>query len=321
MSWVAPLPEEEKGKPLSPQLLLKVQARMQALLDEDWRDVERGIYPAELLFDNPWDDFLRYYPMLCLDMPNIWFRSKEGRFQDLPDGVDVEDYPSYYRRNFHFQTDGYLSDRSAQMYDLQVEILFNGSADPMRRRILAPLKQGLAELSEVAPRQQRVLDVACGTGRTLRMLRGALPEASLYGQDLSAAYLRKANELLSQLPGELPQLLQSNAETLPYQDGYFQAVSCVFLFHELPGPVRQKIIHECFRVLQAGGTLVICDSVQPQDVPDLSDMLDNFPKSFHEPFYRDYLQDDVGDRLQSAGFTVGETTSHFMSKYWVAKKP
>ena len=53
--------------------------------------------------------------------------------RDLPDTTDPSLYPDYYQ-NFHHQTDGYLSDHQA-LYDLQVEILFNGSADAMRRRV------------------------------------------------------------------------------------------------------------------------------------------------------------------------------------------
>lgn len=48
-------------------------------------------------------------------------------------------------QNFHHQTNGYLSDLSANLYDLQVEIFFGGLADAMRRYILAPLKRGLAK--------------------------------------------------------------------------------------------------------------------------------------------------------------------------------
>jgi ubiquinone/menaquinone biosynthesis C-methylase UbiE len=192
----------------------------------------------------------------------------------------------------------------------------------MRRRILAPLKQKTASLAAhlETPRDLRILDVACGTGRTLKGLRSTFPEASLFGVDLSPTYLRKANQLLCAQPGELPQLLQGNAEALPYRDAFFHAVTCVFLFHELPSPVRQNVLNEMFRVLQPGGVVAICDSIQVEDDPDLKPALENFQTLFHEPYYRDYIQDDLPAKLQKAGFTSVSTYSYFMSKYWVAHK-
>jgi ubiquinone/menaquinone biosynthesis C-methylase UbiE len=118
--------------------------------------------------------------------------------------------------------------------------------------------------------------VACGTGRTLKLIRSTLPQASLFGTDLSPAYLRKANQTLSQIPGELPQLLQANAEELPYLDNYFHAVTCVFLFHELPAAARQQIIEQCFRVTQPGGEFIICDSIQVSDSPEMLPVMESF---------------------------------------------
>lgn len=314
-------PRDVKMIPLSPELLQKAQQRLDLLLETDWQDAERGVYPASLLFDNPWEDFFRYYPLVWLDLPKIWDRLSRKQYQEFSPDIDTQGYPSYYVQNFHHQTDGYFSDESASLYDLQVEILFSGGADPMRRRILAPLKQGLeASFSEVSPSQIRVLDVATGTGRTLRQIRGALPKASLYGMDLSPAYLRKANQLLSELPGELPQLCQGNAENLAYQDGYFHGVTCVFAFHELPPEARQRVIEECYRVLQAGGTFVICDSIQVLDTPEFAPFMENFQAMFHEPYHRHYTTDDLVVRLENAGFTDITTENHFMSKYWVARK-
>ncbi len=173
-----------------------------------------SLIPFNILFDNPWEDFFRYYPQIWLEKPKILQRQQNREYQSFAPQIDKEGYPRYYLQNFHYQTDGYLSDMSANLYDLQVEILFNGGADPMRRRILAPLK---AELAQTTPQKQiKVLDVACGTGRTLRFIRATLPKASLYGVDLSPAYLRKTNQLLSEMPGELPQLAQANGENLPY---------------------------------------------------------------------------------------------------------
>ncbi|MFQ4137045.1 class I SAM-dependent methyltransferase [Nodosilinea sp. PGN35] len=312
-------PKNLKTEPLDLKALQLLQQRMNALLERDWQDAEAGIYPKELLFDNPWDDFFRFYPLVCLDLPNIWERLNRREHHTFADSIDTAGYPKYYLQNFHHQTDGYLSDMSANLYDLQVEILFNGTADPMRRRILAPLKQGLvaAGVEDGA----KVLDVACGTGRTLSMIRDTLPKASLYGVDLSPTYLRKASETLLAKPGVLPQLVQANGESLPFVDNYFDAVVSVFLFHELPSVARQNVIDEMYRVVKPGGTVVLCDSIQRLDSPEFEAAMANFPAMFHEPYYRHYTTDDLNRRLTGAGFEAVSNDVHFMSKYWVCRKP
>jgi len=314
-------PSQQQTKPIPTEILPKLQQRLNNLLEVDWQDAERGVYPTSVLFDNPWEEFFRYYPVVWLDLPQIWERANQKKYQQFSSNVDIEGYPSYYVQNFHHQTDGYLSELSANLYDLQVELLFGGSADPMRRRILAPLKEGLKVFSDVPPRQIRILDVACGTGRTLKLIRAALSQASLFGTDLSPTYLRKANELLSQLPGELPQLLQANAEELPYLDNYFHAVTSVFLFHELPAAARQQVIEQCYRVTKPGGIFIICDSIQMNDSPEMEPLMENFHETFHEPYYKHYTTDDLVERLEKAGFENIDMQVHFMSKYLIARKP
>jgi len=307
--------------PVPPELITKLQQRVNDLQAVDWLDAENGVYPTSLLFDEPWVDYLRQYPSLVADLPGIWARADGKKYQDFDRDIETEGYPSYYVQNFHHQTGGYLSDLSANLYDLQVEILFGGSADAMRRRILAPLKASLNAFSDVPAKQIRILDAACGTARTLRGVRAMLPQASLFAVDLSGAYLRKANEQLADMPGELVQLMQGNIEELPYVDNYFHAVTCVFLFHELPPAARQNAIGECYRVLKPGGSLIICDSIQVADSPELEAMMNMFHETFHEPYYRSYMEDDLIDRLNKAGFAeVLPTEVHFMSKYLVAKK-
>ncbi|KAF3885972.1 MULTISPECIES: class I SAM-dependent methyltransferase [Nostocales] len=312
--------KEATSQGIPREAILTLQQRQNNLQEVDWEDAERGVYPKSLLFDNPWEDFFRYYPLIWVDLPQIWDRANQRKYQDFAADVDIKGYPSYYIQNFHHQTNGYLSDLSANLYDLQVEILFQGSADAMRRRILAPLKKGLEVFRDLAPRQTRVLDVACGTGRTLKMIRAALHQASLFGTDLSPAYLRKANELLSEIPGELPQLLQANAEELPYVDNYFHAVTSVFLFHELPATARQRVIEECFRVTKPGGVFIICDSIQLSDSPEMEPFMEYFHETFHEPYYKHYITDDLVERLEKAGFVNIEMQVHFMSKYLIARK-
>jgi ubiquinone/menaquinone biosynthesis C-methylase UbiE len=310
-----------KTRPIPPQMLMDLQAANSALMEIDWEEAEQGLYPTSLLFDAPWLDWAARYPMVWLDMPSTWNRRSERNVSDLPPDVESDNYPDYYLQNFHHQTDGYLSDHSASLYDLQVEILFNGTADPMRRRVIKPLVQGLRAFAERPASQLRVLDVATGTGRTLRQVRAALPQAQLVGLDLSSAYLRQANRWLSQLPDELPQLVQGNGESMPFASGSMQGVTCVFLLHELPGDARQNVIDECFRVLEPGGVLVLADSVQLADSPQFETAMDNFRRVFHEPYYRDYIGDDIEARLTAAGFGGIRATSHLMTRVWSATKP
>jgi ubiquinone/menaquinone biosynthesis C-methylase UbiE len=311
--------KRNEPNPLNPEMLQAIQSRIDKLLEADWEDAEKGVYP------NRWDDFFRYYPELWIDLPKIWDRATNKRHQDFSEGISTEGYPDYYVQNFHHQTDGYFSDASANMYDLQVEVLFNGTAAPMRRRILAPLKQHLSQMpvtQSTTPQPVKVLDIACGTGNSLALINQAMPDVALYGVDLSPAYIRKAQENLAHSKGVVPaQLVQANGEELPFVDAFFEATTSTFLFHELPAAARQNVIDEAFRVTKPGGVFVICDSIQSIDTPEFEPLMENFPAMFHEPYYRHYISDDLVARLESAGFTEVETFNHFMSKYWVAKKP
>lgn len=317
--------KREEPNPLNQEALQLLQRRIDQLLEADWQDAEAGVYPKQALFDNHWNDFFRYYPELWVDLPKIWDRATNKRHQEFSDDISTEGYPDYYVQNFHHQTDGYLSEASANMYDLQVEVLFNGTAAPMRRRILAPLKRHLSQMPIAAgttPQPIKALDIACGTGNSLKLINQAMPDVALYGVDLSPAYIRKANDNLANTQGTIPvQLMQANGEELPFIDAFFEATTSTFLFHELPAQVRQNVINEAFRVTKPGGVFVICDSVQVIDTPEFQPMMENFPAMFHEPYYRHYITDDLVARLETAGFTNVETSNYFMSKYWVAKKP
>ncbi len=50
-------------------------------------------------------------------------------------------------------------------------------------------------------------------------------------------------------------------------------------------------------------------------------MLGNFPADFHEPFYRDYLEDDLAELLTAAGFVVDEVEPHLVAKVVTAHRP
>jgi ubiquinone/menaquinone biosynthesis C-methylase UbiE len=293
-----------------------LRARTEALFARDLANVDAGLYPRELLFQLPTATYLRRLPQLLRDAPRVIARKRRGDYHDLP-AVDRGRYPAYYRRTFHWQTDGYLSPHSAAVYDLGVELLFRGTADVMRRQVIPPISRWLA--SRPAGARVRVLDVACGTGRTLRQLATAHPDLAYHGVDLSVPYLQAARALLADV-GEVT-LAAENAEALPYADATFDVATSVYLFHELPRNARRRVMAELVRVVRPGGLLVLEDSAQHADSPELAAVLAGFPREFHEPFYADYLDDDLAGMATAAGAVDVTAEPILVAKLVTARRP
>lgn len=294
---------------------LEVRRRYRELLERDLANVEQGLYPARLLFEMPLKDYAKRFPRFLADLPRSALRSRRGDYEDLPPDVDLRSYPDYYRRNFHWQTDGYFSSRSAALYDVGVELLFLGAADVMRRQVIPPVCRHLGATGAAGP--LRVLDVACGTGSTLRQFAMAFPGASLHGIDLSPYYAAFARERLRTANAAI---VAENAEAMPYRDAWFDAVVSVYLFHELPKDARRAVMREMWRVLRPGGVLVIEDSAQLSDAPDIAGALAAFGKEMHEPYYAGYVRDDLAAALTEVGFTVANVEPCFVSKVVTAVK-
>jgi ubiquinone/menaquinone biosynthesis C-methylase UbiE len=198
-----------------------------------------------------------------------------------------------------------------------VELLFRGTADVMRRQILPPVTRFVRAAGGAD--KLRVLDVACGTGRTLHQLASAHPALRLYGVDLSPNYVRTARKRLAHV-GECA-ISVENAESLPFADGAFDIVTNVYMFHELPRNTRRKVTRELLRVLRPGGLLVVEDSAQIAESSEIGTALHEFPRDFHEPFYEDYLEDDLAAMFAEAGFAVEATEAHLVAKVVMARKP
>ena len=307
-------------KPANPthKAQVALQKRLAALFDQDWADAEAGHYPRDLTSGLPWREYGGVLPKLLADLPRTRQRILDRNFSDLDEAAAPERYPHYYARNFHFQSEGYLGHRSAELYDLQVELLFGGTADVMRRRLVPPVVRFVREQGHSRARPAKVIDIACGTGHLLKMLGRALPDAQLTGVDLSPHYVARARSLL---PRELNvSLMVENAESLPYPDGHFDAATNVFLLHELPTDVRARIVAEMARVVRPGGLVVLADSLQLADAPELEAELRAFPEAFHEPYYLSYLRDDLAARMREANLEVIEEGAHFLTKVVAARK-
>mgnify|MGYP006278970265 FL=1 len=289
---------------------------IRAIFARDLRNVEAGLYrmPHDMLRrpDHVLAEARRFFD----DLPRVSARRQSGEADSVPAPADsTVEMPDYYLQNFHYQSDGWLSDHSAKLYDHQVEVLFGGAADAMRRQAFVPL----AEVVRARGSDLKLLDVATGTGQFLTFVRQSYPEIDVTGVDLSPNYLAEAERRLRRF-GEV-RLLQGQAEDLPVADASQDVVTCIYLFHELPAEVRAQAIREFARVLKPGGRAILVDSLQRGDRPFYDGLLERFPHAFHEPYYADYIDRSLLPAVRAAGLTYRGTLPAFLSKVMAFDKP
>ncbi len=286
----------------------EMTADMRQVFEREWRDIAQGLFPAPRPLSIDAGDFLRRSARYFRDLPKVDAR-RHGQLEDeLPPGTQADRLPEYYRQHFHFQSDGWLSEESAALYDTQVEVLFTGSADVMRRRALRPIAEWMQGRNQ---RGLAGLDVGCGTGRLLAFLHDAWPGMRWTGLDLSPPYLTEARRLIGRTARV--KLIEGAAEKLPFDSASLDLVVSSFLMHELPAAIRVRTLAEMARVLKGDGLIVIVDSIQRGDQPSWDGLLDLFPHHFHEPYYAEYANGRLKDWAEEAGLAVVHFERAFLS--------
>ena len=257
---------------------------MRDLFDRDWANIDAGIYAAPDALDRGALNTLMRSAAFLRDVPNVARRRRDRAHDEVLSEEARAKFPRYYLQNFHYQTGGWLSEESARIYDFQVETLFSGTADAMRRQVLVPIA---AHLKGRDQRRLNLLDVACGTGRFLSFVKNNWPKLNVTALDLSPNYIDAARETLRSWRDA--QFAEGNAEAMPLADQSQHIVTAIFLFHELPPKVRTAVVKEIARVLKPGGLFVLLDSIQAGDLPGFEALTELFPQAFHEPYYESYL--------------------------------
>ncbi len=305
LSRAVPAPAELRGRAMPDRR--RLIADLWRLVEQDWRNIAAGLYaaPEDWRF-SPIAELRRAVDFFA-DLGAVEARRHGEPAEALLHEPEAERYPAYYRRKFHFQSDGYLSESSAERYDHQVEVLFGGGAAAMRRQALVPVRAALRRCAGIP----RLLDIGCGTGAFLSEVKRNHPRLAVTGLDLSAPYLAVARRRLS--AWSRVELIEAAAEAMPFAAAQFDVVCCIYLFHELPPRVRRVVADEIRRVLKPGGSLIFVDSLQTGDEPGYDALLDFFPIAFHEPYYASYIRENL-DCLFSPGLAPESRQIAYFSK-------
>ena len=217
-------------------------------------------------------------------------------------------YPAYYTFPFHNQTDGWLSSRSAEVYDVSSEVIFTGKQDAMQRLTLIPLGEYLDDFEHSNSSSQKpvIVELGAGTGRFGTFVRDNVPSAHYILNDLSPFYLEKARKTMARWErvtgagGGDVRYVHGRAESLPLESCSADIVFSVYLLHELPHAARKLVVEEAARILKPGGLFVITDSIQLGDRPSIDEGIEGFGQ-FSEPWFVNYLSEDLGQLVAEGG--------------------
>ena len=112
---------------------------------------------------------------------------------------------------------------------------------------------------------QRILDVACGTGRaTLDLAKAVGTSGQLDALDLSEDMLGQARAKLERAGlGSRVVFRQGNARALPYPDGTFDILYNGYMFDLIPIDGFLPILKEFLRVLKPGGKTILVNVSKP----------------------------------------------------------
>jgi ubiquinone/menaquinone biosynthesis C-methylase UbiE len=144
-----------------------------------------------------------------------------------------------------------MHSRLTPVYDLFAKLLM-----PEKK-----LKQALISLAGLEP-GQRVLDLGAGTGTLGVMVKQVQPQVGVRGLDGDPQILALARAKAARAAAEIP-FEVGDAAALPYAGGVFDRVLSSLVMSLLSREAKQSMLREAYRVLKAGGELLIADFAPP----------------------------------------------------------
>ena len=118
-------------------------------------------------------------------------------------------------------------------------------------------RKALLEQAEIRP-SQRVLDIGCGTGSLVVLLKRLHPAAEVVGLDTDPKALARAREKTRR--AVVSALFdQGFSDALPYPEACFDRVLSSFMLHHLEPDAKRRTLEEARRVLKPGGSLHVLD--------------------------------------------------------------
>ena len=147
-----------------------------------------------------------------------------------------------------------------------------------KRKLAKTIIEGTAKYVSL-PESGVGLDVGCGSGALTIACAKRNPGARMVGCDAwgpeYASFSQEVCERNAAAEGvENTEFRVGNAKKLPFADGTFDAVTSNYVYHNVMGADKQKLLLETLRVLKKGGTFAIHDIMSPARYGDMRKFCD-----------------------------------------------
>ena len=156
---------------------------------------------------------------------------------------------------------------------------------------------------------EKILDVACGTGALEELIARQNPSQKMTGIDVSGNMLNIAKGKLGRYSNVA--LFEARANELPFSDSMFDVVVCANSFHYLDDPL--SCVLQMKRVLKTGGRLIILDWCRDYLICQLCDL---FLKFFDSAYKHCYRQRELNRFLRDAKLRVFAEHKFRLSFIW-----
>ena len=136
---------------------------------------------------------------------------------------------------------------------------------------------------------------------------------------MSEAYIAEAKRHLNASAGSISSW--QRAKPFPLPDESHDAVTSIFMFHELPPKVRRIVFGEFARVLKPGGRLVVLIRCRSATSPITTACSSGSRRITTSPTICGYIREDFRAIAAGCGLTHVRDVNAFVSKVMVFDKP
>lgn len=149
------------------------------------------------------------------------------------------------------------------------------------------------------PENARVLDMACGFGKSTRPLVKRYPSAEVIGVDLAAPGLKLAHAE-AEAEGLPIEFRQEDARKIDLPDASVDLVTGTMMLHEMPQPAIIETIEEAARLLKPGGVIRFLE-FHPTGDPVRDATVYEHAERNNEPYFRDLFATDLIKECERLG--------------------